>query len=342
MKRGTGGRRSTSPTRQACQPCSLARQALLAMDLHKRHYLGSSKLLGLIRRSIDHELPMPSISLAPLSPKQQRQLIRGSDLGPKARSALRYWLRNNPKLAVFAQIPMLLTLFCDCFRATNASQLPAGLYGAIDVAIAGRMGLVGEPIPDQVRKIAEDIASALAAPPTLVLEPTPSTVYGTDPPPDYVSADLFDKAVSLLIRAKIVQFRELTSIEFTHRVFREQFAAKRLIQQQEAFDAVLLFTEPEWSAPIITTLLNGLENVKLKLLNGAAELLARDTVDVAGVVADISLFLVDDAYRLPVRFEWPADALMTLRIKPRAAPGWANLFRLKFAAMPTFSWSVHS
>jgi len=260
-------------------------------------------------------LPGPAITLSPLSVEQQHQLIRQSGLTSHARGVIRHWLRHDPKMALLAQNPILLTLFCDALHSMDPSQVPTQLYEIIDAAIEARLRSSGGSVPDEVHQAIENIACSLAASTGLGSESglAPVTEAAASPDPDAVA--LFDKSLALLRDAEIIKPNQGEHITFTHQVFRDHFAAKVLMRAQEAIDATALFTDPSWEEPLTTCLAVGPAQIRLDLLIGAEELLEREQRKATGLIADPSLFLHGEESRLtPVSFEWPANALRALRI----------------------------
>jgi NACHT domain len=261
----------------------------------------------------------PVLTVAPLSPRQQREIGRNAELDPGNWPRVRHRLRHDPALGPVAGNPLLLALLCDYLRDADLPEIPPTLHEIIGAAVEARLLSVSDSTASaDVMRHAEHIARCLTSGMALETTPwsrAPSAGTSGDDPVDEVGDEA---ALRLLVEARIGRVERPGRFAFTHRRFEEYFAASWLLRCWDRNDTDDLASDTRWREPVITALGIGSDRLRGDLIAAAARVLKEETALAAGTLA-----VVEPLTRLGPReplppavtpFSWPPVALHILQM----------------------------
>ncbi|NUW38297.1 hypothetical protein HTZ77_43915 [Nonomuraea sp. SMC257] len=247
------------------------------------------------------------LPLVPLTSTRQREMAVRRGLTPEDVGRLRSHLAGHPELARAAASPMVMGLLLDQVERSGTADLPRSPYELMEAITAERLEPVAGSLPTAgILQAAERLAArAIDA--------------------EHDAGDVA-RETEALIAAGIVRGVQPGAVVFAGRLFRDHYAARRLMSPAHGLDAGRLVTTPAWREPVTICLRLGADDIRESLLTAACDVLDAHMAGAGWAVADVTPYLTpggkSSSVPTPtVAMSWPAPVANVLDVLGRASSG---------------------
>ena len=223
----------------------------------------------------------PTFAMAPLTPKQQRQLLNTT--GHTHPGVLRR-LRHDPRISDIADNPLLLSLLGTSSTSDELRGTRHQVLDEITTTLLGRDSVVADASQLTYLSIGEPCT---AAPDTKITETLTHSGLG---------------------RTSATGFR------FAHAAIHHHLAGKHLCRIAATVDVDPLLDDPRWHPVVVAALRDGCDVLREKVVESVRTRLARDIDSIEHVVTSIESLADGDDLPTPGSFHWPPASLASLTL----------------------------
>ncbi|WIM94636.1 hypothetical protein ACTOB_006677 [Actinoplanes oblitus] len=275
------------------------------------------------------------ITINPLSPKNQRSLMKALIPQRQPRRTLSKRLSADPGLRRLAENPLTLRLICGYIRDTDSAALDGGVFGVTHQAVHARVvRILGgrEPVAAGVVRVAQQLAFCL----TLLDAPTGwnwARVDAEMAKREFASGPELHAAVQTLEQARLLRTvpdtggaGPLKAFTFAHRSIQELLAAGLLLAEPGLLAPGEMLAGHRWEGVVPLLLRNGTAGQRAAILTAAERMLAET---LAGMTGLPEIVRFGDPARMTARrvarFEWPPASVPLVRMLAAGQPRQAEL-----------------